>query len=43
MRGAIINYGVTFIEGYRAGVFAGIENYVRGLKSKILNGIIVII
>lgn len=38
MKGAILNYGATFVEGFRGGVFAGIDSYVQGLKKKILNG-----
>lgn len=39
MKGAIINYGVTFVDAYRGGVFAGIDNYVQGFKKKVLNGL----
>jgi len=35
VQGGVINYGVRFIDGYRAGVAAGKETYVLGLKKKL--------
>ena len=39
MKGAILNYGLTFGDTYRGAVFAGIENYVKGIKKKMMNGL----
>ena len=39
MKGAILNYGLTFGDTYRGAVFAGIENYVKGIKKKVMNGL----
>jgi hypothetical protein len=38
VKGGVINYGSTFTEKYRAGVFAGIDFYVQGIKKKIIMG-----
>ena len=39
IKGCVLNYGLTFGEAYRGAVFAGIENYVKGLKKKMLHGL----
>lgn len=39
IKGGVINYGITFEDKYRAGVFAGIDTYVQGIKKKIINGL----
>lgn len=33
----LINYGVRFIDGYRAGVAAGLKRYTDGFRSKLYN------
>jgi len=35
---AIANHGVRFIEGYKAGIAAGIQKYTDGLREKFVNG-----
>ena len=35
MQGGVINHGVRFIDGYRAGIAAGKETYTNGFKTKL--------